>query len=619
MPRKPKPLTYWLNKWNTTHGDKYDYSNVTSVANATAKVEIKCRKHRVFTQTATAHGNGQGCPKCAIEYRKTKQSTTKKEFIEKAVSIYGDKYNYSEILFIDLFTKIIITCKQHGDFSITPTYHLRNGKCPECTKNEQWIYENKETFTSEANKVHNNYYNYENSIFKKKHSLITIKCLKHGSFTTTPFKHVNGTRCPKCKITSSGRIRGGNNDDFVFKANMKHSNKYDYSKVTYIDAKTPIIITCPTHGDFKQRPNDHLTTDGCKKCGVEKRALEASLGTNDFIQRARKVHSDFYTYDKTVYGTKNTDRVIITCPKHDDFQQQPMLHLIGRGCPKCGYSASKPQKELEEYLYTITDKEIIVNDRKALKGKELDFYIPELKLAIEFNGIYWHSSSKKDKNYHQLKTMKCMKLGIRLIHVWSDDWAFKQSIVKTIIKNALNISGNETLQVSNLTARNIHPNTARSFLEKHHIEGYESSTHRVGLFNECEQLVAVGLFNKDPRNNNNFIMHRYANNGVITGTQNQIIKFFANENNFKELKHFVTLDYNTCDTFIQSGWNITRIIDPAYTYIINGEREKLDPKYSDLKDLDTIYDAGKIEVSISHDAALNSTPPREHEITRGLK
>ena len=118
--------------------------------------------------------------------------------------------------------------------------------------------------------------------------------------------------------------------DFIKKAKEKHGNKYDYSKVEYVDSKTKVCIICPIHGEFWQLPNNHLRGKGCSKCkgGVK-------LTNEEFIKKANIKFKNFFNYSKVNY-TNATTPIIITCPIHGDFWQTPQSHLHSTyGCPSC--------------------------------------------------------------------------------------------------------------------------------------------------------------------------------------------------------------------------------------------------------------------------------------------
>lgn len=140
-------------------------------------------------------------------------------------------------------------------------------------------------------------------------------------------------------------------EEFVLKANTKHDYKYDYSKVEYVDYKTKVCIICPKHGEFWQKPSDHLQGKGCNQCNGGVRS-----NTKDFIEKAKKIHGDKYDYSKVEYE-HNARKVSIICPIHGVFRQSPNNHLQGNGCPKCTISNIEESlmRELDilnvEYVY----------------------------------------------------------------------------------------------------------------------------------------------------------------------------------------------------------------------------------------------------------------------------
>lgn len=121
---------------------------------------------------------------------------------------------------------------------------------------------------------------------------------------------------------------------FIVKAGILHSNYYNYDKVIYSTTKTKVTITCPTHGDFDQRPDNHLQGQGCPECGRTKTVASRKLSYEDFVSRAHEVHGTTYTYTDTSYMSTK-DKTIVTCPLHGDFEQVPTKHLSGQGCPTC--------------------------------------------------------------------------------------------------------------------------------------------------------------------------------------------------------------------------------------------------------------------------------------------
>lgn len=170
-------------------------------------------------------------------------------------------------------------------------------------------------------------------------------------------------------------------EDFISKAIAVHGEKYDYSKVEYVNTLTKVTIICPIHGVFEQRPKVHLGGCGCPYCGSSSRTTET------FIKAARRVHGDKYDYSKVKYINSYTE-VTIICPNHGEFKQQPTLHLKGYGCSKCKKSRlveniiSKLEQENIQYTVEQTFDWLIY--KKKLR---LDIYLPKYNTAIECHGL----------------------------------------------------------------------------------------------------------------------------------------------------------------------------------------------------------------------------------------
>ena len=193
-----------------------------------------------------------------------------------------------------------------------------------------------EEFVKRAKGIHGDKFEYDETSFDGMNNKTTIICPIHGPFPQTPKRHVLGQGCPKC-----GGVAKKTTEDFIEQAKKKFGNKFDYSKVRYVDTDTPVEITCPTHGKFEQTPYHHLKSKmGCPFEGT------ARQNTKLFIDKAKKVHGDFYDYSKVDYKNKDS-KVLITCPLHGDFEQHAGSHLRGIGCAEC---SGKKQSTTESFV-----------------------------------------------------------------------------------------------------------------------------------------------------------------------------------------------------------------------------------------------------------------------------
>lgn len=238
-----------------THGDLYDYSKVNYVG-ALSKVTIICKKHGEFEQFASHHSRGRGCKRCASE----KISIGIDGFISRAREIHGDTYDYSCSVFVDVKSRIAITCKDHGIFWQTPEKHLIGRGCHICAGNSQQHV--KENIVDKFKVVHGNRYDYTEIDYVRSVDKLRIVCRQHGAFMQSANVHLRGVGCPICSNNSKEHSK----KMFSERAGCIHGEKYDYSLVDYNGAGIKVKILCADHGVFEQQPTGHLYGKGCPRC-----------------------------------------------------------------------------------------------------------------------------------------------------------------------------------------------------------------------------------------------------------------------------------------------------------------------------------------------------------------
>jgi len=355
---------------------------------------------------------------------------TQEEFINKAKLVHGDKYDYSLVNYKNIGTKVKIICPTHGEFLQEPRNHLfLKSNCPHCAKIKRIKpHQTKEQFLEKANKIHSDKnYQYPDKYINSR-TKIRIICPIHGEFFQTPNCHLNGHGCQLCAREENGKHCRGTTEEFIAKANEIHKNKYDYSKVDYVDAFTKIKIICPVHGEFTQRPNSHLSGYGCEKCGILVCMEVNRSNTNNFIERAKLKHNNIYDYSKVIYHN-NITKVIIICPKHGEFLQDPMGHLTGHGCPTC--RNSRGEEKIKDIL---KDNGIKYEPQKRFddcRGKKnplpFDFYLLDYNILIEYDGkqhfkeTHCWEDLKTIQERDAIKTAYCKANNIPLIRIRYDE------------------------------------------------------------------------------------------------------------------------------------------------------------------------------------------------------
>lgn len=308
----------FLKRCVNIYNNKYDYSKVNYIK-SNIKIIITCHKHGDFEQLPLKFLNGRECSICKKEENKkfiNNKKLDNKEFIKKSKKIFGDKYGYSKVKYVNYKTKITLECSRHGDFEVVPNYHLSDKSgCQKCAK-ENIIFKNtinQEDFIKKAIKIHKNKYDYSKLIYKKINEKIKIICKKHGEFEQTPLHHIHSkSGCPKCGFDISSRKIRITNEDFIERSKLIHKEKYDYSLVKMNLSSNKVIIICPKHGKFKQIAMSHLIGQGCPICkeSFGERNVRNWLEENninferqkkfDYCKNKRHLPFDFYIPQKNL-------------------------------------------------------------------------------------------------------------------------------------------------------------------------------------------------------------------------------------------------------------------------------------------------------------------------------
>lgn len=306
----------------------------------------------------------------------------------------------------------------------------------------------KNSFVERANKVHNNKYSYEKVNYINSLTKVIITCPIHGDFEQSPAQHLSRHGCPKCATIYIKSKISSNTKDFIEKAKQIHGDKYDYSKVLYVNNRNPVEIICPEHGSFYQTPKNHLKNGGCKKCGYEKVGELCRKTSDDFIKDAKCTHGNKYDYSNVKY-INNKQPVEIICSIHGSFWQNPYAHVSGQGCPKC---TLKEQSKIYEYIKsTFTEYNWSWEYKNQWLGNQrIDICCEEIKLAIEYNGPQHYMPIKryggeishvKTKERDQRKSKLCNENGFSLYVIKYDDVNYDK--IREDINNIINNKNHE--------------------------------------------------------------------------------------------------------------------------------------------------------------------------------
>ncbi len=296
-------------------------------------------------------------------------------------------------------------------------------------------------------------------------------------------------------------------------------------------------------------------------------------------------------------------------------------------CTECNPIYSTYTSGHENMIYNFIKDNykgiIINNDRNVIKPSEIDIYLPELRIGIEFNGLYWHNELFVDDNYHFNKTELCEKNNIKLIQIYEDDWLYKQDIVKSRILNLLNNIPNK-IYARKCKIKEIKDNKlVKEFLEDNHIQGFIGSSVKIGLFYNNE-LVSLMIFGKKRMsvgkgisNENEYELLRFCSklNTNIIGGANKLFSYFINNYKFKEIISYADRSWSHGNLYEKLGFKFIHKTEPNYYYVIGNIRyhrfsyrkdklikEGFDPSKTEHeimleRNIHRIYDSGSMKYS----------------------
>lgn len=562
-----------LQTFKRAHGDRYDYSKVV-YRGVRHKVTIICPVHGEFLQNPVNHGKGVGCSQCNGGVK----TWDTESFIKRSKELHGDKYDYSKVEYVNWSTKVRIKCHLHGWFEQIPHSHLIGYGCFKCgalkrSKEQTYSWSD---FVERAREVHGTAYKYRRTDYTSLRSQIDILCKKHGVFTQRCSDHLNGNGCTACGIEKRSEQRRISLNQYIQQARRVYGHKYTYHKLVVEGDKRKIEFSCQKHGRVKQYATQHLSLRyGCPSCGRESQAEKRRLPWSEFLSRANAIHHDGFGYTKAQEDYKNSQSTLrVRCPKHGYFEVTASSFLRGGSCPECypvTHMVSNAERQLVSYLRTLGDLEIQTSVRGMLpKNQELDIYLPEKKVAIEVNGIYWHTENfGKDASYHINKTRRCQKAGIRLLHFWDSEVQEHPELVQSMIAQRLGFTNQ--LYARKLVIEEIDKKIAAEFLNEHHLQGSSACKVAFALKTKKGNRIAAVMTFGVPYINKKYEweIKRFATHkGLsVVGGASRLWSAFVKKVNPQSVITYANLRYATGDVYTQLGFKFLRNTKPNYMWV----------------------------------------------------
>ncbi|MNK10014.1 hypothetical protein D3C87_280250 [compost metagenome] len=403
-------------------------------------------------------------------------------------------------------------------------------------------------------------YGYEKVVYLGNKIPVVITCKEHGDFEQRPDVHMRGFGCPSC----SG-LKKKTKEEFIADSIKVHGDKYKYGKVEYISDSIPVEIECRNGHTFMQRLNAHKRGQGCPHCSGK-----AKLTYENVFKRMPEIHGDKYTLVSVTEG--GTARAVLYCEKHNTTFSPIVSDYVNKqsGCPVCGVSISKAEFAIGRYLEELG---VVTVKYKLKTGQHLDLYSEEHHIGIEYNGLRWHSDQfREDPFYHKKKSDQAKSEGIRLIHIFEDEWIHFPDKVKNLLKTVFGKSL-ETLNARSLSARMISWKEASPFLEEYHLQGSGAPSEiNIGLWNGND-LVSVMCFTSRGLERNETELIRFCSKVRINGGFSKLLTYFLRTHpGFKQIISFSENRWSEGNVYSKNGFRLVGETKPSYWWTKNKRR-----------------------------------------------
>lgn len=551
---------------------------------ARAKVMLKCDHGHIWQSTPHKYSNWSGgclCPYCGN--RELLIGFNDLETLYPDVAALWDSEKNGKQA-----SEVIVKSDRHKEklHWVCPEGHtwtnhvsqvVKHPGCPVCKGQEIVVGYNDLSITRPDlyAELDDSYKNEESlsKIFPHSNVKLLWNCPKgHGSYEMLVSKRADGAGCPVC---AGNALHVGVNDLQSQRPDVL--SQWDYNKNTLLPNQVSVGTikkvwwTCDNGHSYEASVSKRTSGSGCPYC-ANKRVLP---GFNDLATIRPDIAARWHP---TKNGDKTPEMFTFRsgfvawwrCSKGHEWQSDIDHQSGGCSCPKCSHNVSSGEQEVYEFVRSIlpSDIEIIQSDRSVISPKELDIYIPDKKIAIEYNGLYWHSEKMgKPKSYHYDKWSACSEKGIQLITIWEDEWRDKQDVVKSMLTHKLGMSSGEKVYARKTDVSLVDNNTAQEFLNAYHIQGAVTGSAYYGLF-AGNDPVAVSVWRK---NKDILYLDRYATKCQVVGGMGKMLKAGKQYAQAHGLSKIVTFSDNSVSDgslYETLGFVIDKCLSPDYRYVV---------------------------------------------------
>ena len=408
---------------------------------------------------------------------------------------------------------------------------------------------------------------------------------------------LSGHSCPNCSIINNGLKKRIAEDEFIKRIKNISGNKYTIIS-KYLKYDKDIKIKCNDCGyEFITTPSRFISK-GCRCNGCYRKSVEGKYEI--FINNMRENWEFEIPNDNVLL-----DEIKFTCKKCGNVVYKSLYYALRQGvyCRSCNPTGSG----VEDDIFEKIPKNFTIHRNKIFKygsqSKELDFYIPELKIGIEYDGLYWHSTTgNRNRQFEKMKFFND-NFGIRVIFIREDEWFEKRDIVIGRLRNIMKDPNIIKVPARKLIVKEVSNFVKNEFLDRYHIQGKDNSLIRIGLYTKKGQLASIMTFGKTRRSmsgnfdceNNVYELIRYSSRiGYnIQGGFSKLLKHSIEK--LKELgceyiKTFADLRWSFGNVYEKNGFKLDHISSPNYVYCKNRKTySRIQFQKHKLKDLLEYY------------------------------
>ena len=424
------------------------------------------------------------------------------------------------------------------------------------------------------------------------HKKVWWKCKLGHSWEAIVANRSNGASCPYC---SGHKVWPGFND--ITTTHPDLVQEWDYEKNTILPTEVSagsvrkVWWECEYGHSWEARVDSRVNGSSCPYCS----GRYPIVGETDLATTHPHLLQE-WDWEKNhilpiEVSAGSGEKTWWKCAHGHSWETRVANRKKGTGCPKCAHPTSLGEDELYEFICSLLPNEkVIQSDRSLIAPYEVDVYVPGKKIAIEYNGLFWHSESVgKDKDYHRAKYVACWEKGVQLFAIWEDDWRDKQPIVETMLENKLGVQDEDTVFARKCTVTQITSRVSRNFLNTYHIQGACNGSVHLGL-EYGGRLVAVMVIKKT---GDSAYLERYATSCHVVGGMGKLLKpalKWCRENDVTQLVTFSDNQVSDGHSYATLGFTLDRELPPDYKYFYgNGRQHKFGFRLKRFRDDPQLY------------------------------